>query len=432
MMKCVKMNQWITSPLEEFQSMPISYVKPNQKRGTAALQLLLNYQLPLSPTPWPDSTIFVGFGEAITEKMSTMKAFMLELKSSEGWQGVNHFTKEEDWEVEGKKVSVFLEQMSKHHWQEGNHFLSILNLLIPNVIQHCKPGHPGSLDPDLPTNFHFSMEEGCYTTWFGVIVPLSAITFCHLDEKKLWLAWPLMKNNLWVYAFWLKMHSSSLPIKIAISRLEGLEVLLVDIKQVAWSLPPMMLHAVITFSWMAAHMSSYYVSVDGFKTSKLTISISLECLGGDKMVASEGSVQELGHQEALRALDDLHISNLACWECLAEKMEGHEFGSGKEIHHWVQEVKEKALPLTKVRRELEEEAKVEQALLPEEDISIFFISSPYWPLNQTCLVFRRKNVKMSNSKSPRVIKTPSTKEGCTATTACPSFPLVDKLSLYIL
>ncbi|KAF8891506.1 hypothetical protein CPB84DRAFT_1748942 [Gymnopilus junonius] len=264
-----------------------------------------------------------------------MKAFMQELKSSEGWQGVNHFTEEEDWEVKAKMSRVFGTDVQTH-WQEGDHFLSVLNFPIPNVIRVANLAIPLS-GSDLPTNFHFSMEEGAIQPGLGLL-------FHSLPSPP---AISMSGRCLYINSTGRKKALASLA---STKNNFGICLLAKDARYEASGLVPPSRDAARGDNFLSDGRPHEFVLclVDGFKTSKLAVSVLLECLGGDEMVASEGSVQEAfdniqqcnfigevpvcqsGRQEALRALNDLHMSNLACWECLAEKMKDMSL-LGKEI-----------------------------------------------------------------------------------------------------
>ncbi|PPQ97408.1 hypothetical protein CVT26_006810 [Gymnopilus dilepis] len=357
-------NLWLGDLRNEFQSEPISCVKANQEKVLQILQLLLDYPRPLSPMADPASSLFIGFGEAVAEKLINLKDVLQELKFSDNLQGTNHFTEEEDETQSGSKVAELLEEMLKRSWRHGDGLFSILNLPTPNISHYCRPKYPESLNSKRHTIYHLSLQKDQDTSWSTSMVPLTAVTSCYLDRwtmsifhfhvagKRLWLAWPPTKDNLRVYANWLKMHGGSLPVDVAITSLEGLEVLLVNENQVAWTFPPATLHAVITFSPAAAHIESYHTSACHFETAQLVASFLFQAFEGELLVSQ--SVMTI----ITRMLKEFRTADLACWEALGEMMDGHVFGLGSEILGWAGFMKERAVCLC-------EELEIASALIEE-------------------------------------------------------------------
>jgi hypothetical protein len=97
-------------------------------------------------------------------------------------------------------------------------------------------------------------------SWASCLSPIGAITgphtdYCgcsqliqHIQGRKLWLCWPPTPHNLDIYLR--KHHSGCDPFSTeeAIDQLQGMELLLLDRKQVCFILPGGTIHAVLTLT----------------------------------------------------------------------------------------------------------------------------------------------------------------------------------------
>ena len=175
--------------------------------------------------------------------------------------------------------------------------------------------------------------------WASCLVPIGAITGPHMDYcgssqliqhikgRKLWLCWPPTPSNLDIY--FREHFSGTIPIstEVAIDRLEGLELLLLDDEQTRFILPAGTIHAVLTFT------KSCHTGLKLWRIGDLDVARKMF------KIQSETYEEELDEDMFVHYQD--HFKNLKKelkgWDELQKKSKNKEVN--KEIRQWIALVK---------------------------------------------------------------------------------------------
>jgi len=177
-------------------------------------------------------------------------------------------------------------------------------------------------------NNSFLMVKSGELAWDSGVVPAGGVTDVHTDlygapswiqhieGLKLWLLWPSTKKNR--ESFFGQPKEVPMCIETAFKTLEGLQVLRVGPKQMAFKLPPQCLHAVITLA-TSAHAGIPVVSFEDFELASQIMAYTLEKSHGFKQA------QYSAHWDNYYTnfLDTVEENDLSLWEGLIKRNPGH-------------------------------------------------------------------------------------------------------------
>ncbi|KAF8955102.1 hypothetical protein BDZ97DRAFT_1927461 [Flammula alnicola] len=339
-------NQWIVDLYKEWTSVPISYVKPTQEAGAAALRLLMELQEPLPKCPHPDSKVVLLQHQILSEVKPRETDILLDLMSMTQCRGVDIATQTIPGSIAAVEVLQSIIYSGDKEWKDGDKIFSILNLPAPNLMK-CRLKCPEDISGKQPDIVHFSstgMADDIH--WESVICGRGALTNCHIDEwimaiymahvsgKKLWFFWPPTPENIKIFANH-HLSKDTFTICEGIKMFSGLELLLLDDDQVAWHMVPGTIHAVMTFSKLASHTGFYYIC-------KKQLSQVQDVVGAVLDVIKE--LDQTGNSHGVARADDilenLSSVSLPLWTSLTEKMKKKRCPQKdhKDIEAWIKKV----------------------------------------------------------------------------------------------